>query len=249
MRDDLERDIAGIGALADPVRRSLYLYVTAQPEAVGREDAAAAVDLPVHSAKFHLDRLVAEGLLDTEFRRLSGRTGPGAGRPSKLYRRSSRHLSVSLPERRYDLAGQVLAEAIEQSMHDAVPIADAVRTAADRHGRRLAAESPAEQKSCADVTSEPAAAVTVSTEVEQVGTILARYGYEPRTAGNSIRLANCPFHRLASTHRQLVCSMNLALIEGLLAGLDADDLAATLAPEPGFCCVSIDRRGTPPSPR
>jgi predicted ArsR family transcriptional regulator len=243
MRDDLDRDIAGIGALADPARRSLYLYVAAQPEPVGREDAAVAVGLPLHSAKFHLDRLVAEGLLDIEFRRLSGRTGPGAGRPSKLYRRSSRQLSVSLPERRYDVAGQVLAEAVDQSMHDAVPIADAVRTAAARQGRLLAAESMFEQKTGSGTASETKEDDTAPTNAERVEATLARYGYEPRTAGDSIRLANCPFHRLATTHRQLVCSMNLALIEGLITGLDADDLAATLAPEPGFCCVSIDRPG------
>ena len=78
---DLAVQAAGIGALADPVRRALYQYVTAQPDAVGREAAAAAVHVPVHTAKFHLDRLCDEGLLQAEYRRLSGRAGPGAGEP------------------------------------------------------------------------------------------------------------------------------------------------------------------------
>src|SRR6185437_17211 len=95
---DRAAQAAGIGALADPVRRALYEYVAAQPDAVGREAAAAAVRVPVHTAKFHLDRLCDEGLLQTEFRRLSGRTGPGAGRPAKLYRRASRQFAISLPE-------------------------------------------------------------------------------------------------------------------------------------------------------
>ena len=60
-------------ALAEPVRRDLYLYVVGQPEPVSRDQAAAGVGVPRHTAKFHLDRLVEEGLLDTEFRRLSGR--------------------------------------------------------------------------------------------------------------------------------------------------------------------------------
>lgn len=140
MQDEFAEQAAGIGALADPVRRSLYRYVVAQADAVGREEAAAAAGVPVHTAKFHLDRLVADGLLETEFRRLSGRTGPGAGRPSKLYRRSSQELSISLPERRYDLAGEILAAAIERSMRESVPIADAVRTAAAERGRRIAVE-------------------------------------------------------------------------------------------------------------
>ena len=55
---------------------------------MGRDQAAQGVGVPTHTAKFHLDRLVDEGLLEVEFRRLSGRTGPGSGRPAKLYRRS-----------------------------------------------------------------------------------------------------------------------------------------------------------------
>src|ERR687889_226121 len=101
--EDFAEQVAGVGALAEPARRALYLHVAAQPAAVSREQAAEAVGLPLHSVKFHLDRLVDEGLLEVEFRRLSGRSGPGAGPPSKLYRRAAQEFSVSLPTRRYDL--------------------------------------------------------------------------------------------------------------------------------------------------
>jgi len=47
-------------------------------------------------AAFHLDKLLEQGLLDVEFRRISGRAGPGAGRPAKLYRLSARQLEVTL---------------------------------------------------------------------------------------------------------------------------------------------------------
>ncbi len=76
-----------VAALADPLRRALYRYVAEQPGAVSRDQAAEGVEVPRHTAKFHLDRLVDAGLLVAEFRRLTGRTGPGAGRPAKLYRR------------------------------------------------------------------------------------------------------------------------------------------------------------------
>ena len=112
---DLEAHVGGIGALADPTRRGLYEYVVAQPDAVGREEAAAELGLAVSTAGFHLDKLVVEGLLTTEFRRLTGRTGPGAGRPSKLYRRSEREFAVSLPPRRYDLVGEILAAAVDRA--------------------------------------------------------------------------------------------------------------------------------------
>jgi predicted ArsR family transcriptional regulator len=115
---DLQAQVASIGALAEPTRLALYRYVAAATGPVSREQAAAAVDLPLHSVKFHLDRLVKEGLLAVEYRRLTGRTGPGAGRPAKLYRRAEHQVSVSLPERRYDLAGEVLAAAVEWSARE-----------------------------------------------------------------------------------------------------------------------------------
>ena len=71
--------------------------------------------------------------------------------------------------------------------------------------------------------------------------VLADQGYEPeRGAGGEIVLANCPFHRLAEEHRDLVCGMNLDLLDGLLAGAaPAAGLTARLDPVPGRCCVRI----------
>ena len=223
MSDELAEQVAGVGALVEPARRALYLYVAAQPDAVSREQAATAVDLPLHSVKFHLDRLVDEGLLEVTFRRLSGRTGPGAGRPSKLYLRSSRQLSVSLPERRSDLAGQVLAAAIDRSAGEGVPITDAVRDAARSEGRRIATD----------------AAGGTGGDLERAAAVLAGHGYEPRISDGEICLANCPFDRLAAEHTELVCGMNLALIGSVLEGLGIREATAELAPQAGFCCVRV----------
>ena len=106
-------DVESLGALAEPVRRALYRWVVAQAEPVSRDQASAGAGVPRHTAKFHLDKLVADGLLETEFRRLTGRSGPGAGRPAKLYRRSPRQVSVTLPPRRYELAAQIMAVALD----------------------------------------------------------------------------------------------------------------------------------------
>jgi predicted ArsR family transcriptional regulator len=106
-------DLESVGALAEPVRRALYRWVVAQAEPVSRDQAAAGAGVPRHTAKFHLDRLVADGLLEAEFRRLTGRRGPGAGRPAKLYRRSARQVSVTLPPRQYELAAQIMAAALD----------------------------------------------------------------------------------------------------------------------------------------
>ena len=244
MSDELADQVAGVGALAEPARRALYRYVAAQADPVSREQAATAVGMPRHSAKFHLDRLVEEGLLEVEFRRLSGRTGPGAGRPSKLYRRSSRQFSVSLPERRYHLAGDVLACAIERSIRYSIPVDEAVREAASVEGRRLALVS--EEENATDhpeATAPHSAEGSTRSDLDRTAAVLARHGYEPRVSEGEICLVNCPFDRLATEHTDLVCSMNLALIDGVIEGLGVRAVDAELAPQPGYCCVKVSSRG------
>lgn len=230
MADNFASKVRGLSALAEPARRALYLYVAAQPEPVSRDQAAAGTGLPRHTAKFHLDRLVAEGLLETEFRRLSARRGPGAGRPSKLYRRSAAQIAVTLPERHYDLAGQIMAEAIDLSTRDGTPVPDAVRRAATKAGHRLAASS-----------AEPPAlpANTAPSELSQVAGLLARQGYEPRIEEGTIVLTNCPFHALARDHTELVCGLNQNLITALLDHSGDHRLQARLDPAPDRCCVTL----------
>src|SRR5918994_2278722 len=141
--DDFAERVAGVAALDDPIRRDLYLYVSGQTAPVSRAQASDALDIARHKAKFHLDKLAEEGLLDTSFKRLTERRGPGAGRPTKLYARSSRQLSVILPERRYDLAGQLLATAIENSATQGTAPADALKAVAAGWGISLADQARA----------------------------------------------------------------------------------------------------------
>jgi predicted ArsR family transcriptional regulator len=222
--DDFAAQVSGVGALAEPARRALYLYVVGQPEPVSRDQAATGAGLPRHTAKFHLDKLVADGLLDTEYRRLSGRRGPGAGRPTKLYRRSSRQVAITLPPRHYDLAGQILARAVEDAARDGVPVLQAVQRAAVDAGHRLgAAQRPRDEGSAA---------------LDDIAAVLRAHGYEPRVQGHRMVLANCPFHALAREHTSLVCGMNLHLITALLDELGRDVLAG-LDPAPQRCCVTL----------
>jgi len=225
---DFAAQVAGVGALAEPARRALYLYVVGQPEPVSRDRAAAGVGLARHTAKFHLDKLVAEGLLSTEFRRLSGRTGPGAGRPTKLYRRAERQIAVTLPERHYDLAGQILASAIEEAARSGIPVVEAVQVAAAAAGRRIGSGCGAPVRSLDDVVR-----------------VLSGNGYEPRIEDAAVVLANCPFHALARDHTALVCGMNLHLLGALLDVLGGTEVHARLEPAPQRCCVVV---GTGPPP-
>jgi predicted ArsR family transcriptional regulator len=229
---DFDARVLGVATLAEPVRRALYRWVAAQPGPVSRDQAAAGLGVPRHVAKFHLDKLEDEGLLEVEFRRPAGRGGPGAGRPAKLYRRSARELAVSVPERRYELASRVLASAITAAENDGVPIAEALRGAAAREGREHGAAARQRTGATASRVAQLAAARAV----------LADHGYEPRMEGTELVLGNCPFHALAQDSTELVCGMNLDLIDGLLAGLDGAKLEARLDPAPGRCCVVVRPR-------
>lgn len=226
MQRDLAGQVSQVGALAEPTRWDLYRVVAAAPEPMSREQTARAVGLPLHSVKFHLDRLVTEGLLEVEYRRLTGRTGPGAGRPAKLYRRAEQQVMITLPERRYELAGELLATAIERSVDTERPVAEAVHEVARDAGLRIGRDARSRPPTGDDDTAH-----TVD--------VLAAHGYEPRRADSGICLGNCPFDRLATAHTELVCGMNLALLGGLLEGLEVRSLRARLDPAAGLCCVRL----------
>lgn len=223
-------DVRAVALLDEPVRRALYDWVVARGDATSRDEAAAGVGVARALAAFHLDRLVRDGLLTAEYRRLSGRTGPGAGRPAKLYRRAERELTVSIPDRRYEAAARMLAVALEAGEDD-VSLA-AVRSAARDAGRALGVDARRSAGPRPDRRRRRTALLAT----------LRDRGYEPREdATGTVTLANCPFDALVDDHRDLVCGMNLALAEGLLAGLGEGGAAARLDPAPGRCCVVIER--------
>ena len=220
-------DVAGIAALADPLRRRLYRYVARSPEPVGREEAASAVGVAVHTAKFHLDRMVDDGLLAVEYRRLTGRSGPGAGRPAKLYRRGGREFAVSLPERHYDLLSEVLAAAAAASVEQRVPVDEVAPDVARRRGRQIGEAHAAD------------AATDRAQTLDRVADALDGVGYEPRVEGARMVLENCPFDRIARDHTALVCGLNVEVVQGVVEGLGCSGLTASLEPSPGRCCVSV----------
>jgi predicted ArsR family transcriptional regulator len=210
--------VAAVTALDDPVRRALLDLVSRSDTAVSRDKAAETLGLTRRAAAFHLDRLADEGLLTVEFRRLTGRSGPGAGRPSKLYRRAADEVAVTIPERRYDLAGELLAAAVEASTRSGEPARDALMRLATDAGRGMGAAS--------------------GTLVN----VLEDNGFEPRPDGDGgIVLGNCPFHRLAQRHTDIVCHLNLELLRGAAEGADDHDHTVVLDPEVGRCCVRAVR--------
>jgi predicted ArsR family transcriptional regulator len=229
-----EDRLAALAALAEPLRRSLYLHVAASSDAVSREDAAEAVGISRSVAAFHLDKLAELGVLEVEFRRPPGRGGPGAGRPAKLYRRADDELGFTVPERHYDLAASILAQAVADAQEQSIPVDEALGTAARARGRAMATPPGAGASA-----RPPSKAQAQARAHARVAEVLAAHGYEPCREGDRITLENCPFHALAEQHRALVCGMNLGVIEGILEGAGAEDVEASLEPETGRCCVTM----------
>ena len=209
--------VPALSLLDDPVRRRLYAHVCDSGRPVGRDDAATAAGVARTLAAYHLDKLAAGGLLDVTFERRSGRSGPGAGRPAKLYARAEWEIAAAVPPRDYGLAARLLAAAAERDATGTT--AAALREAAESLGRDIARE--AEE----------------GTGIEER---LRRRGYEPYDAGDGVvRLRNCPFHAAAREFPEVVCAMNLALLRGLLSGPGARGLDTALEPGPGRCCVAV----------
>jgi predicted ArsR family transcriptional regulator len=242
----MEPDDAGLAALSgleDQVRRRLYQFVASRGEPVGRDEAAAAVGIGRPLAAYHLDKLVELGLLDASFQRPAGRRGPGAGRPAKFYARSEQEFTVTVPPRDYELAARLLAAAVESDSSGAGRAAlrqvawkfgaEAGHRARDSGGR----DGDAGGRGRGTGTGPDAGRAAVAGA-------LGAYGYEPwRGDDDVIRLRNCPFHQLAAQHRDVVCGMNLALIDGLVTGLSVSGLRPVLDPHPGYCCVAIGAAG------
>lgn len=224
---DSDGRLAALAALNEPARGRIYSYVALQADGVSRDRVAEALGLPRSVAAFHLEKLAELGLLEFEYRRPPGRKGPGAGRPAKMYRRASSEIDFSVPERRYGLAAELLAQSVEAATDGSVPVADALRSVAREHGCLLGSRiQPPDGRSRRQM-------------VEQLVDLLADQGYEPLVQDNRIVLRNCPFHALTAEHRKLVCRMNLELIEGVVESAWLPGTEVKLEPAPGRCCVSL----------
>jgi predicted ArsR family transcriptional regulator len=223
---DVDAQISAVAALNEPLRRALYRFVVSQAVPVGRDQAAEHVGISRELAAFHLDKLVELGMLEVEFRRLTGRQGPGAGRPAKLYRPSDRQVELSFPNRRYDLAAHLLARALDAGPG---PTPEGIDEVARRFGEDLGRQARRH------LGRRPG----VDRLLAEVATVLEGYGFEPASQGGEVALRNCPFDTVATAHPELVCGMNLAIVDGLIAGLRTEKIEARLAPEPGRCCVVV----------
>jgi predicted ArsR family transcriptional regulator len=186
-------------------------------------EIAEAFQIHRNAAKHHLDRLLEAGLLRAEFRRVNGRRGPGAGRPSKLYSSTDVEVAFSLPERHYDLLAHLLLQALTQG-------AD-LEIVGARFGRQLA-----EAKRADGAAIEPA---------DGVRSVLDGLGFQTTVETDEdghvwVTTENCPFGWVAvEASEGAVCRLDRAIIAGVLEGFGCATSAvvghSTIANGQGTC--------------
>jgi predicted ArsR family transcriptional regulator len=206
-----------VTTLTDASRRALYDYVRRQTHPVAREEAAEATAMSRSLAAVHLDKLVDAGLLAARYEAPPGRPR-GRGRAPKVYEPTGDGLAVTIPERRYELMADILAEAVTSPGTSA----DAAGSVAYRRGQEWG--------------------VGIRDAGGGLTDALAGLGFEPRSHADTVLLHNCPFHALATRHTALVCGLNHAFVSGLVDGLGVADVEPLLAPRPRACCVEIRTR-------
>jgi predicted ArsR family transcriptional regulator len=230
-KQTLERSLEVVALLRDPTRRRLYRYVVRQPSAVGRDEAAKEMGISRALAAFHLDKLAVVGLLRPEYRRLSARTGRGAGRTSKLYRRSAHQFDVTLPERHYDVLARLLAEAVTEKRQGA-PAMEPAR----EYGRSLGSHARRRLR------GRPAS----TRLLDCVEDVAEELGFDPyRDAAGEIRLRNCPFDPLSRLYTPLICGVAKAMLTGVAEAVAGDKLTVDREMRPERCCGIIRAAFTP----
>jgi predicted ArsR family transcriptional regulator len=237
--DRSESGIAKAAVLADEQRRAIYRFVRSAGRPVTREDVAQANGISWRLAAFHLEKLLGQDLLKAHYARPPERGGPGAGRSAKYYEPSDVQIEVMVPDRRYDIAGRLLVEAIQSEEPGELASETLLRVAAER-GRELGEEV---RRSRRLRRPGPERALAVLEDV------LTEDGFEPyRDDRRVVALRNCPFHSLAKLAPGLVCEMNRSFLDGVLRGTGNDSVDAVLACKPGDCCVTLRAPGAPKSP-
>ena len=224
--------VSAVAVLAEESRRVMYAFIRRQSRPVTRDEAAAEAGISRKLAAFHLEKLVEAGLLRAEPQPRPAGAPRGRGRVPKAYRPTDAQLTVTIPERRLDLLGEVLVDALAAEADTGSARQAALRGARERGGDLGTAER----------TARRLHRTGAERAVHLACGVLERVGYEPYPGDDgAVRLRNCPFHPLAARQRELVCGMNRELIDGLLRGLGNDTVQAVLAPRPGECCVELRR--------
>ena len=199
-----------LDAIGDHELRETLLFARAQAAPVTADDVAVAQRIHRNVARARLERLAEAGLLIASFKRRSGRTGPGAGRPAKMFRVAPELTAIEFPERRHERLIGLLVDALPERSRG-----DRLREIGIAFGRELAREarvSPAKR---------------FHTALGRVCVALGSLGYQASVAEMNgeravITTPTCPLRPLVRTQPRLA-----ELDRGMWAALLARALAGT----------------------
>lgn len=218
------------GSRAGASRLRILQTLRQLPEGQGVQELAAEVGLHVNTVRFHLERLVAEGVVA---RRVEERTEPG--RPRLTF------TAVAGPgshgdKRSYRLLASILASFVSGS----VPDAAAAAAEAGRTWGHYLTERPGPYRRTDDAAS-----------ITELLRILDDIGFVPELVqsekGRQILLRHCPFLEVAEEHREVVCAVHLGLMQGALAEMRTRVTADRLEPfvEPSLCVATLGEASSP----
>jgi predicted ArsR family transcriptional regulator len=193
---------------------------------LGVGDIAQRVGLHPNTARFHLDALVEQGLVE-----VAREVRDAPGRPRGLYTATAQ--SARAGRRSYQLLADVLTSYV--ATHVSRP-AEAAVEAGEAWGRSLA-ERPVPFRR----VGAAAATAHLVESLDEIG-----FAPEAVTVGRERRilLHHCPFREAAEQHGEVVCVVHLGLLRGMLAELGAPLQAAELEPfaEPNLCVSRLTAR-------
>lgn len=206
----LEERISDLtSALGDPTRRAIYIAVRESAEPMTASRVAELFELHPNVARHHLDKLAGDGWLVVSRRRPEERSGPGAGRPAKIYAASNREVSIHFAPRRYELLVELLMRVLGRIAPEELGrIAQEVGT---EYGQELAAEIGAPDDA------------GYSEAVQAVAVAMTGLGFsmDPDVEGQRLLTSHCPFGEAAADHPDVVCSLDRGIVTGLMGRIAA----------------------------
>lgn len=205
-------------------RADILSTITQAPRGLGIRALAEATGIHENTVRFHLGRLIDEGLVE---KRVGASSGPG--RPPLTF--AARRDRDGAGHDNYELIARVLSEFLDTNSDEP----GAMAQEAGRHWGR--------QRGAGQVTSEPDVAL------EELTRVLDETGFAPdlqtEPDGASVQVHNCPFMSIARQDQTVPCGVHLGLMEGFLEASGAAVKVDRLEPfvTPTLCVAHLSAAG------
>jgi predicted ArsR family transcriptional regulator len=228
----VQRTTSAARALASPTRVALLHALQRAGEPLGVDELATAAGVHVNTAREHLDRLRAAGFVDRAVEHRGTR-----GRPRVLWSVVDRPAAATRDARFREHLLQVVLDGYAAASSDA----------AERAGEAWARQhaTPGNAGGAGTDVGADGAASAERRQLALLETHLEDLGLAPdlEPDGRRVHLRDCPFLPLARERTEMVCSVHLGVVRGVLACEDGPVRAERLEPfvGPAHCVLHLTR--------